>query len=89
MWEKVIEKAIDIKAKASFQLPLKIKKINSKYPKDYRPAKKDKINWDHWDEDKNKSIQNPILTNNTNHLCAQVSKRIKTNVIKGIVEKVT
>lgn len=35
-----MEKAVNIKAKTSFQPPLGIRKINSKCPKSYRPTKK-------------------------------------------------
>ena len=39
----MVEKAIDIKEKASLQPPSKIKEIDSKCPKDYKPSiKKDK-----------------------------------------------
>lgn len=40
---------IDVEVKASLQLPSIIREIDSTYPKDYKPAKKDKdnINWDH------------------------------------------
>lgn len=44
----------------------KIRKIDSKYSKDYGQTKKDKINkknQDYWNRYKNKSIQNPAPTN--------------------------
>lgn len=45
----MIEKTVDVKAKASFQPSSKTKKIDFKYPKGYKLAKKDKdkTNWDH------------------------------------------
>ncbi len=40
------EKAINAKAKTSFQLPLEIKKINSRCLKDYKLVKNNKTNKD-------------------------------------------
>lgn len=37
-----MEKAFNTKIKTNFQAPLRIKEINFKYPKSYRPGKKDK-----------------------------------------------
>ena len=43
LWEEVIEKAVDTKAKASLQLPSKTNEINFKHFKNYKPsAKKEK-----------------------------------------------
>lgn len=78
LWEKVIKNAIDVKAKTSLQLPSKIKKINFKYLRGYRLAKKDEINRDYWkNRDKNKSTQNFTPANNINQFQAQTSKKNK------------
>lgn len=45
LWEEVVEKVVDTEVKASFQIPSEIKEINSKYPKGYRPIKKNKSSW--------------------------------------------
>lgn len=68
--------AANVKAKISLQLSLKIKKIDSRCSKSYRPAKKDKneVNSDY--RDKNKSIQNISLIN-ISQLYAQTSKKNK------------
>lgn len=58
-----MEKTINIKAKASPQSPLRIKKINSKCLNSYRFVKKNEINRNHWDGDKNKFTQNSFTTN--------------------------
>lgn len=53
------------------------KKIDSRYSKVYKLAKKDKTNrnnQDHWNKDKNKSSHN-LVTTNVNQLQAQVSKK--------------
>ena len=39
----MVEKAVNIEAKASLQPLSKIRKIDSKYPKDYRPLVKKNI----------------------------------------------
>lgn len=57
---------MNVKAKTSFQPSSKMKNINSKYPKFFKPIKKDKTNKNnrnYQDKDKNKSIQNPAITN--------------------------
>ncbi len=57
MWDKVIEKAIDVEVKANLQPPSGTRKIDSKCPKKYRPlVKKDKDNayWEHCNEISNK-----------------------------------
>lgn len=72
VWDKVIEKAIDVKAKISLQLSFKTRKIDSRYTKSYKPlVKKDKndIDWEHQDEvpKKNKDktkFDNVSFTNN-------------------------
>ncbi len=44
-WNKVVEKAIDIEAKANFQLPSRTREIGSRCPRNYRPlVKKNKNN---------------------------------------------
>ncbi len=57
LWEEVVKKVINVKVKASFQLPSGIREINSRYPKGYRLTKKnkDKANWEHQNGDKTKS----------------------------------
>lgn len=65
--KEVVEKAVNIKIKPSLQPPSKTRKIDFRYPKGYRPTKKDESSHDkqdHQDENKAKSTQNPILTNN-------------------------
>lgn len=56
----MIKKAIKTKAKISLQQFSEIRKLNCKYLKGQKLAKKNKINRDNqdqnWDEDKNKSI---------------------------------
>ena len=42
MWEKIVEKAIDIEAKASLQALSETKEINSRCLKGYRPLAKKK-----------------------------------------------
>lgn len=72
----MIEKTIYIKAKASPQPPLGIKKINSKYPNSYGFVKKNETNRDYWDGDKNKFTQN-LFTTNINQLWVQTSTKDK------------
>ncbi len=62
MWDEVVEKAVDIEAKANLQPPFGTKKIDSRYLKGYRPSvKKDKNNayWEHhnkvFNKDKDKA----------------------------------
>ncbi len=53
----MVEKAVNVEAKASLQPPFWIKEIDSRWPKGYRSSvKKDKDNnnWEHRNEDKNK-----------------------------------
>ena len=77
----MIEKVIDIKAKASLQPHLMIKEINFKCPKGHRPlVKKDKNNayWEHCDEaskDKKKAKSHP--SSSANHPQTQASKKNK------------
>lgn len=53
---QIIEKAVNVEAKAAIQPPSKTKKIDSRYPKSYRlSAKKDKDENNHWNIDKAKS----------------------------------
>lgn len=49
LWDKVVERAINVKVKASFQLPSRIIEIDFKCPKGYKSTKqeKDKTNWEH------------------------------------------
>lgn len=63
----MIEKTINVKAKASLQPLSKIREISFKYLKSYRLVKKDKdkANWVLWnqDENKNKFTQNSTPIN--------------------------
>lgn len=69
MWDKVIEKAVNIKIRTSLQLSSEIRKINSKCPKYYKPSpKKDKnnTNREYQDRDKDKDkakSHNPSFAN--------------------------
>ncbi len=40
VWDKVVEKAVDAKAKASLQPPSETREIDSRCPKRYRPSVK-------------------------------------------------
>lgn len=75
----MVEKAIDIKAKANLQSPSESREINSRYWKGYRPsAKKDKeeVIREDWDGDKDKAKpHNPSPANN--QLQIKVSKKSK------------
>ncbi len=43
MWDKMVEKTVDVEAKAIFQPSFEIKEIDSRFPIGYRPlVKKDK-----------------------------------------------
>ncbi len=61
----MVEKAVNIKIKVSFQPLSKIKEIDFRCLKGYRLIKKnkDKVNWEHWDGDKTKSTHNPSSVN--------------------------
>ncbi len=68
MWDKVIEKAIDAKAKTSLQALFGTKTINFRCPKDYKPSVKKNNKHDahrehrNGDKDKAKS-HNPFSAN--------------------------
>ncbi len=52
-WDKVVEKAVSVEAKANLQPPSGTREIDSKYLKGYKPSiKKDKDNtyWEHHNE---------------------------------------
>ncbi len=52
----MVEKAINVEAKASLQSSSETREIDCKCPKGYRPlVKKDDINWEHQDEASNKN----------------------------------
>ena len=55
-WDKVIEKTIDVEAKASLQLSSETREIDPKYPKNRPLVKKDKNKtyWEHHKEASNK-----------------------------------
>lgn len=61
IWEKVIEKAIDIEAKASLQPFCKTRKIDSSCFKGYSKA-----NWMYWDGNKDKAKPHNLSLANTN-----------------------
>lgn len=78
MWEKVVEKTVNVEIKASLQLFSGTREINFKYPKGYRPlSKKNKFeaNWEHWDKDKDKAKPHNLYPPNTNQLQTQASKK--------------
>ena len=57
MWDKIVKKTVDIEANANLQPPFRTKKIDSRYPKEYKLlAKKDKNNasWEYCNEASNK-----------------------------------
>ncbi len=57
VWNKVIEKAINIEVKASLQLPFKIREIDSRYLRNYRPSikkNKDDANREYRNRNKDK-----------------------------------
>ncbi len=73
----MVEKAVDIKTKVSLQLPSEIKKIDSRYPKGYRPSakkNKDEATWKCQDRIKTKS-HNPSPANSQPQ--TQASKKDK------------
>ena len=82
MWDKIIEKAVNIEAKTSLQLPFGTKKINSKYPKGYRPLvkkNKDNTSWEYCNEAFNKD-KNKAKSHNSsfaNQFQIQASKKDK------------
>ena len=73
----MIEKAVNIEAKASLQPPSETKKIDSKYPKRYKPlVKKDKddVYWDQHDKASNrnkKKTKSHNLSSSTNQTQTQ------------------
>ncbi len=57
MWDEIVEKTVDIKAKANLQSPSGTKEIDSRYPKRYRLSVKKNKNdayWEHHDKTFNK-----------------------------------
>ena len=57
LWDKVVENAVNTKAKAYLQLFFGTKKIDFRYSKKYRPLikkNKDDIYWEHCNETSNK-----------------------------------
>ncbi len=70
MWDKVVKKTIDVKAKASLQPPFRTNEIDSIYPRGYKPLvkkNKDDANWKHQDGDKNKAKSHNLFFANTSH----------------------
>ena len=76
----MVEKAVNIQAKASLQPSSRTRKINSKCPKGYRllaKNKEDEVSQEHQNRDKNKTKSyNPIFAN-TNQPQTQASKKDK------------
>lgn len=58
LWEKVMEKVVNIKAKTSLQPLLRIKEIDSRCPKSYKSTAKDKSSQDYWNRNNAKSSHN-------------------------------
>ena len=65
----MIENVVNGKVNTSLELLFKTKKINSRYPKDYKPLakkEKNKASQEYWDGDKNKDeakFYNPSFAN--------------------------
>ena len=57
-WDKIVEKAVDVKAKASLQLPSGTREINSKCPKKYRPLVKKDMDDAYWEQRNKASNRN-------------------------------
>ena len=65
-WDKVVEKAIDIKAKASLQPHFGTREIDSRYAKRYRPSvnkDKDDAYWEQHDKAFNRKNEKAISYN--------------------------
>ncbi len=82
MWNKVIEKTVDVEVKTNLQPPSETREINSKCPKGYRlSVKKDKDNayQKHCDEasNKNKDKAKSHNSSSTNQPQTQVAKKDK------------
>lgn len=75
---RISKETVNVDIKASFKPPSKIKEIDFKSPKGYRPTKKDndKANWEHRDKNKTKSTHNLSLAN-IGQLQAKASKKNK------------
>lgn len=74
----MVEKAVNVEAKASLQPLFKTRKIYSRYLKGYRPLakkNKDKANQKHWEE--NKANPHNLSLININQPLTQVSKKNK------------
>ena len=75
MWEEILEKAVNVKAKASLQPLLGTRKIDSRYLKGYRPSakkEKNKANQKHRDENNNKAKSANFLFANISQLYTQI-----------------
>ncbi len=83
VWEEVVEKAGDTKAKANLPPPFYVREIDSRYPKGYRPlTKKDKEdtyrepqNEASKDKDKAKSHSSPTSANQSETQAPKKDKR--------------
>ena len=83
-WDKVVDKTVDVKAKASLQAPSGTRKIDSQCPQGQRPTKKE--DKDSRDYEKNKSFQNPptnALSNGTQSSPTQPKKEQNSRSCRG------
>ncbi len=66
--KKMVEAAVNAKAKTSLQSSSGTREIDFRYLKSYKPSvKKDKddINWEHWDQHKNKAKSHNLFFANS------------------------
>lgn len=76
VWNKVVEKTVNVEAIATLQSPSGTKEIDSKYPKSYKPsAKKDKD--ENTYQDMNKAKNHNFSPANTSQSQTQASKKDK------------
>ncbi len=80
LWEKMVEKVVNVEAKVSLQPLLKISEIDFNCLKGYTLTKKnkDETDWKHRDGDKAKSSQNlPFANSSQLQTQTQASKKNK------------
>ncbi len=80
IWEDVVEKTVNAKAKASLQSLSGTEEINSRYPKSYKPsAKKDKnkITREHRDKNEDKAKSYNLSLTHTTQSLIHASKKNK------------
>ena len=80
LWKEVIEKTVDVEAKASLQPLSRIKEINFRCLKGYRllvKKEKDKASWKHQDENKDKAKSHNPSSTNISQPQTQASKKNK------------